>query len=185
MKFRLILSIFLIIAVSSTAFASTRAVLSDQVTLTANTFSTGTVDLQITTGSGTDYAETHAGFSGTLLPGQTTSKFVKLRNNGSGVDLAIAAQAANVSGLSGDNVTIAFTPWSSSTVSGHIETGASTTTHTLAEWLAAPGSLGNPNLTSGSIQYYKMDVTIHNSVTTSGNTNFDFIFTGTQVVPAP
>lgn len=181
MIIRLFISLFLIVVVSTTAFASTRALLSDEVTLTANTFSTGTVDLQITTGTGSDYAETHAGFSGTLLPGQTTNKFVKLRNNGSGVAMTIAAQAANLAGIPGNKVVVSFTPWTSGSLSGHIEDGAITTTHTLTEWATTPTDLGNPTLGSGNIQYYKMDVTIDPSVTTSGSTNFDFVFTGTQV----
>lgn len=185
MKLRLFLSLFLIVAVSTTAFASTRALLSDQVTLTANTFSTGTVDLQITTGSGTDYADTHVGFTGALLPGQTITKFVKLKNNSTDVDLSIAAQAANVTGISGDNVSVSFTPWTTSTVGGHMETGASVTTHTLNEWLASPANLGVPDIDNGSTQYYRMDVTIDGSVTSSSSTSFDYVFTGTQVNPTP
>src|SRR5690242_20384793 len=88
---RLFLSFAIVIAVGASSVSAAKALLADPVTLTANTFSTGTVDLQITTGSGTDYADSHVGFTDTIFPGQTKSKIVKLRNNGSGTPLAIAA----------------------------------------------------------------------------------------------
>lgn len=181
---KLLLSLFIIMGVSASAFAATKALLTDQVSLTANAFTTGTVDLQITTGTGTDYADTHTGFTGTLFPGQSTTKFVKLRNNGSGTTLSIQAQATNVGtgGIPPAQVSVAFTPWTSGSTSGSPETGAITTTHTLSEW-ATPTDLGIPAMTSGSIQYYKMDVSIGANVTTSGSSTFDFIFTGVQAVP--
>lgn len=185
---KLIVSLLIITSVGATSVYATKALLSDPVTLTANTFSTGTVDLQITVGSDA-YADSHTGFTDTVFPGQTKSKFFKLKNNASGIPLTIAAQAANTSGLPGDKVTVAFTPWTTSTTGGHAETGAVTTSHTLAEWLANPAELGIPNIpstTGNTGQDYRMDVSIDPSINTSGgNTSFDFVFTGTQVNPTP
>lgn len=179
---RLLLSLFIIIGAGGSVAVGTHALLNDSVTLTANAFSTGSVDLQIAVGDA-NYSGTHAGFTDTVMPGQTKSKSFKLKNNGSGVDLAIAAQAVSVSGLPADKVFVSITPWtSSSTTSGVPESGAVTTTHTLADW-ASGASLGNPNIGSNNVQDYKMDVRVDESVNTSGTSSFDFIFTGTQVNP--
>jgi len=184
---RLFLSFAIVLAVGASSVSAAKALLSDQVTLTANAFSTGTVDLQITTGSGSDYADSHAGFTGTLFAGQTTSKIFKLRNNNSGIGLAIQAQATNVNegSILPSQVTIAFTPWTTSSVtSGHAEDGAITTSDTLAHW-QTPKDLGAPVLPSNGIQYYKMDVSIDQNVTTAGASSFDFVFTGTQTTITP
>ena len=183
-QFRLILSIVIITVLGFSGIAATRAFLTDQVTLTANAFSTGTVDLQIKVGSDA-YADTHVGFTDTVSPGQTKSKFFVLKNNGTGITLATAAQAASVSGMSSDSITIAITPWTSTTSSGHVEAGAVTTTHTLTEWASAPSALGIPDMGPGNIQDYRMDVTVNPDVTTSGISTFDFVFTGQQVNPTP
>lgn len=183
---KLILSLFIVTAVGASAVVATRALLSDQVTLTANAFTTGSVDLQIGVGtSNVVYADTHEGFTGNLLPGQAVSKFFKLKNNGTDVILSIQAQSANSGGtIPTDKVIVSFTPWSSTTAAGHAETGAVKITRTLQEWLT-PGDLGIPNITGGGNQDYRMDVSVDQNVSSGGNTSFDFMFTGTQVIPTP
>lgn len=177
---KLLLSIAIIGVVGGTAFAGTRALLSDAVTLTANTFSTGTVDLQIAIGksAGPAFADTQVGFTKTMFPGQTETKFFRLRNNGTGVDLSIVAQASSASGaISPADVTVAITPVNSTDV----PTGA-TASATLATWVSTPGSISPPNIGPSSTQRYQMDVSISSGVTTGGVSSvFDFNFTGTQV----
>ncbi len=178
MKLRILLSLLLIVIAGTIAYAASRAAFSAQVTLAANTFSTGTVDLQIsksTSSAPTSFTDVSiAGFTGTILPGQTVSESVWLKNTSTGVDFAIAAQAASVSGqISPSDVMIGFTPVDpSATISG------TTVTHTLADWNSVE-SLGT-TIASGAKQRYRMDVTLSSSVTTSGSVGFDFIFTGTQ-----
>ncbi|HZE86797.1 MAG TPA: hypothetical protein VE090_01185 [Methylomirabilota bacterium] len=104
---RIILSLLIIIAVSGAAFAGTRALLSDQATLAASTFSTGTVDLRISNSVSTSasFADSQPGFTGSLLPGQTQTKFFRLRNLSSDTDFSVTGQAASISGtLDGDKV---------------------------------------------------------------------------------
>jgi len=178
---RILLSLLIITAVGASAVGATKALLSDSVTLTANTFSTGTVDLKIATGkNGGTFQDTQVGFTETdIFPGQTRTNFFRLRNVGSGSpDLLIIAQAANVSGgIAASDVTITITPVNSSDVPV-----GSAVSHTLDSWLSTPDSLSPPNISANTTQRYKMNVTISSSVTTaSASSIFDFVFTGTQV----
>ncbi len=186
---KIILSLLIIGGVGASAVAGTQALLSDTATLTANTFSTGTIGLEVATTPVTTFANELPGFSNSnMLPGQTASYFFKLRNNEADVDLSIAAQAINVNvgGLDPAKVIVTFSPWSSGTTSGSLVSGGTVTTHTLQEWKSG-FSLGLPNLTKSSTgKYYRMDVTIDPSVNTGGMSSiFDFLFTGTQTVPTP
>jgi hypothetical protein len=184
---KLLLSLAIVVAVGGSAIVATKALLSDQVTLTASSFSTGTANLQITVGAD-QLGDTHVGFTETVFPGQSKAKFFKLRNNNSGFPFEISAQSGSIIGLPGDKVHVSFTPWSSdggvSGTTGHAETGAVKTTHTLTEWLT-PGGLGLPNIPNNSTQDYKMEVEVDSSISTPGTSTFDFTFTGTQVNPTP
>lgn len=183
---KLLLSLMIITGVSASAFVATQALLADTATLAANTFSTGSVDLQINSNGDSLYSDSEPGFTDTLFPGQAKAKFFKLKNNGSGTTLSIAAQSANISGIPADKVIVSFTPWTSSTTAGNPESGSVKTTHTLAEWLATPADLGTPNLASNGVQDYRMDVMIDPSVSAaSSSTTFDFVFTGTHVNVTP
>lgn len=189
MKTRLILSFLLIALVGSTAFTSTKAVLSDTATLDNNTFATGTVDLQISTSQSTNpngssfTVDPVPGFNDTLVPGQTKSKLLWLKNNSENIDLAIAAQAGDFGGstLNGSDVTISFTPVEND---GTTPVG-SPVSGTLNDWAAGVLSLGNTidNGSNSGRQRYKMDVSLSSTVVTTGSINFDFVFTGTQTNP--
>lgn len=188
MKSRLILSFLLIALVGSTAFATTKAVLSDTATLDNNTFATGTVDLQIATSqstnpsSGSFTVDPVPGFTDTLVPGQTKSKLFWLKNNSDNIDLAIAAQAGEMGGsLNASDVTITFTPVQSDGVTSV----GSPVSGTLNDWAAGVTSLGNTidNDVNSGRQRFKMDVSLSSTVTTTGTINFDFVFTGTQINP--
>ncbi len=179
---RLLLSLLIIVGVGAGALTATKALLSDQAVLTANTFSTGTVDLQVSSGKTSPFGDSVDGFKVTkMLPGATDTEFFRLKNIGD-VDLAITAQAASISGdLNANDITITITPVDSLY---HPIVGSTPITHSLHEW-ETPTSLGIPNIshggTSGTIQRYQADVTISSGVTTGGASSiFDFIFTGTQ-----
>src|SRR6266498_6106707 len=92
---KLLLSLTIIVAVGASAFTATKALLSDQVTLSANAFSSGSVDLQIKIG-GDPYGDTHVGFTETVFPGQTKTKFFKLKNNKNNIPLTITTQTTNI-----------------------------------------------------------------------------------------
>ncbi|CAN5169194.1 hypothetical protein BH09PAT1_BH09PAT1_0490 [soil metagenome] len=173
------------LAVGGTAIAASRALLSDQATLAANTFSTGTVDLQVTTGkTGGTFLDSVQGFSGVnLYPGQTITNFFRLKSTNTSTDLSIAAQAASVSGgLSDTDISITFTALDSNSSPVGVPI-----TQTLHQW-ESPTDLGLPNvLANGNQQRYKMDVTVSPNLKAGGaSTTFDMVFTGTQVVtPTP
>lgn len=177
---KLLLSLFIVATVGGTSIAATQALLSDQAVLSANTFSTGTVDLGIAKGqSGGDFVSNTAGFEETLLPGGTSVNYFRLKNLSADAHFAIAAQAASVGGsISPSDVTITITPVNSSE-----EPVGDPVAKTLANWLATPSGLGLPNIADGATQEYEIKVKLSNTVTTGGTVTFDFIFTGTQIVP--
>lgn len=174
---KLLLSLFIIAAVGTAGVSATRALLSDQAVLSANTFSTGTADLLVAKGqTGGTYQESQAGFTSSLLPGETVTNYFRLKNNSSDVDFSIAAQAVGVTGdIDPNNVTVTFTPVNSSEVP--VGTAVS---HTLSAWSTTPASLDLPNINHGGTQEYKIDVTLAPSISSTGTATFDFTFTGTQ-----
>jgi hypothetical protein len=188
MKFKkIILSLLIVTAVGATGFAATRALLSDQASLTANSFSTGTADLQI----GTDvipYNDNVTGFSGQIGPGETKSYFFFLKNNNSGFDMSLAAQAGNVvtgNGVTPGAVTLKFTPVldGSNTPDSEPASGPITLQDLTS---VAPFTVGT-ELSSNETQRYRLDVSMNSGLTQNGGTvSFDLSFTGTQVVtPTP
>ncbi len=183
---KLLLSLLIIAGVGAAGVTATQALLSDEVTLTANSFSTGSVDLQINTGkTGGTFEETKTGFSGTMLPGETLKNFFRLKNNNSDSALSISAQATNVvpgTGITADDVDVTITAIDTSAAETPVGTPV---TKTLAEWVTV-GALGLPNIDDVDTQRYKMEVKIDEGVSVSGaSVTFDFVFTGTQVVPPP
>jgi hypothetical protein len=177
---RILLSLGVITVVAGAAVVGTQALLSDSVTLTANTFSTGSVDLEISTDNVT-FADTSVGFSETdLMPGDKASAFFWLQNL-SDVDMTLTGQANinhSTSEIDPTLVEVSLTPVDGG---GSPITGAVTTTFTIQEWEDAIRTLGN-DLDASTTQRYMMEVTIDESVTTeNGSIDFDFTFTGTQV----
>jgi hypothetical protein len=178
---KLLVSLFIISAVTATGVAATRALLSDQAVLSANTFSTGTVDLVVAKGqSGGSFTDAQAGFTETVLPGETFTNYFRLKNLSADAHFAIAAQASTVSGtISHSDVIVTFTPVNTSE-----EPVGSPVTKTLAEWESLPVGLGLPNIGDGDTQEYKIEVTVDEDVAAGGaSITFDFVFTGTQIVP--
>lgn len=178
---KLLISLFIISAVGTTAVAATQALLSDQAVLSANTFSTGTVDLAIAKGqSGGSFESNTPGFTETVLPGESSTNYFRLRNLSDDAHFSIAAQASTVSGsINPDDVFITFTPVNTSE-----EPIGSPVTRSLTQWEATPAGLGLPNIEDGDTQEYEIKVTVDEDVTTGGESiTFDFVFTGTQVAP--
>ncbi len=177
---RLLLGLGTITVVGGAAIFGTQALLSDSVTLTANTFSTGTVDLQISKDDLT-YADTETGFTQTVFPGQSsTPEYFFLKNNASGVSLALSAQAT-VGGGNEIDPTLVTVEIVAVTGGGAIEPGATPVSQSLTAW-ATPTALGVPNLANNDSQRYRMTVSFNSSITDSGaDSIFDFMFTGTQL----
>jgi len=176
---RILLSLGIIAVVGSSAVVGTRALLSDTATLTANSFSTGTVDLQIARDD-TGYADTQTGFTLTnLFPGQTGSAFFWLRNN-STVEFTLTGQVTDLSGtVAGSDVDLRVFPVDGT---GTYVGGTVTGPFTLAQWNASPQVINN--LLAGVGQRFKAEITIHSNVTVGGGTdNFNMSFVGTQVAP--
>ncbi len=180
---RIILSLLIIAGVSASGVTATKALMSDQATLTANTFSTGTVDLQIATSPVTDYGDTKLGFSNNaMLPGQAVTFPFRLKNNSAGADFSIQGQASinGTNTLPADKISLTFTAVNTSG-----DPVGAPVTDTLEHWLAIK-DFGNPVIMHGQFQRYKMDVKIDEAVIVpSASVNFDLIFTGTQVNPTP
>ena len=180
---RILLSLGVITVVGGSAIVGTQALLSDNVSLTANTFSTGSVDLQIWDVPTSTYGGATVGFNNTMLPGGTSGPHVFwLKNNGSGVDLAVTAAATLVDigggDYSSDDITITITPMLPDGTGPAV--GASPVTQTLTAWLSTT-ALGLPNIPTNEEQRYHMQVTIDPGVTKSSESvSFDFTFTGTQ-----
>lgn len=176
----LLLSLGTITVVGGIAIAGTQALLSDEVTLTANTFSTGSVDLQISVGSG--FANTQVGFSQTMLPGHYSDpKYFWLRNDLPGDPMSIQGQATNLSGtINSDRVQIEIIPVNPDNSAIDGTTGVK---QSLTDW-GNITALGNPNIPAGQNQKYKMTVYFESDITAElASSIFDFNFTGTQVAP--
>jgi hypothetical protein len=177
---QLILSFLIITGVAGSVFAGTKAILSPEVRLTSNSFSTGTVGLQIsksTSSAPSSFTDASiTGFVGKLLPGQAVSQPVWLRNSSTDTDLSIAAQIANVSGeIPPADITVTFTP----VANDGTDSGGAPVSATMAGWLT-PGSLSSTILHNNGKQRYRMDLELAASSTAAGTINFDFVFTGTQ-----
>lgn len=174
---RLLLSLLLVVGAGTIGVNATRALLSDQAVLSANTFTTGTMNLLVAKGqTGGTFEESQAGFSGSIIPGQTITNYLRLKNDSADINFAVAAQAFNIGGdISADDVTITFTPVDSSE-----DPEGSPVTHSLSEWSASLDALGTPNIGDGETQEYQMDVTLSPSIASTGTASFDFTFTGTQ-----
>lgn len=186
MIFKLLMSLLIIVGVGATGVVATQALVSDEVTLTANTYSVGSIDLKINTGKTSgEFEDSKTGFTGTLLPGETVVSFIRLKNNDGDTSLSIAAQATDIiptTGITANDVDITFTAIDTDTAETPV---GDAVTKTLAEWETV-GQLGLPNIDEGDTQRYKMVVKIHDSVTQPGaSISFNLVFTGTQVVSSP
>ena len=183
---KLLVSLMIITGVSASAFVATKALLdTNGVTLAANSFDTGSLSLQITKdGDTTWHNDSITGFSGQLMPGETKSYYVWLKNATTDVTLRIASQVPTPTvsgGVDAGDISLIYTPVD---VSGS-PTGSSTTSHSLATFANPQSFQTSLNLPPTAEQRYKMDVKMSSSVDTAGSVNFSVIFTGTQVTPTP
>jgi hypothetical protein len=176
---RILLSLLIIVGVGGSAVAGTQALLSDTATMSASTFDTGSVHLQIAKDS-TSWLDSIEGFTDTLRPGQSKEYYIWLKNNTPDLSLALSARADTTSGtISPTKVTIAFTE-----VDGSGVVVGETVTNPLSTWdNVTPSTFGAGfDLPANTGQRYKMTVSLDDSAT-AGDFGFSFIFTGTQVVP--
>ncbi|HUQ85837.1 MAG TPA: hypothetical protein VM077_05930 [Candidatus Limnocylindrales bacterium] len=182
---RIILSLLIIAGVSGSAVMGTQALLSDTAALTSNTFSTGTVDLRVSKTGSTFSTVSTAGYTSGVRPGQTKFFDVYLRNVTTDVALSLSGQATDitVTDITKDQVVVSFTPVNTD---GSAIVGAPIATATLAQWetLLPYGYPAEYNLAQSGTQRYKMGITMNSGITVDGSAVFNFVFTGTEVVPA-
>lgn len=178
---RILLSLGVITVVGGAAIAGTQALLNDSVELTANTFSTGSVDLDIWDGSAyidgpiTGFTETG------LLPGEPGDPHVVwLKNTNTDVALAITAAASALSGsLNPDHVMVTI---EARTPDGSGSAGTPVT-QSLHLWQNSTTVL--PSLPATGEQRYHVTVEVAESVTDeNSDAVFNLTFTGTQI-PTP
>lgn len=172
------MSMMVMTLVGGSAFTGTRALLSDTVTLTDNTYSTGSIDLQIgKDGDANWYNTTLVGFTNlNLLPGQSAVNYPWLKNN-SNTDMTISVKASVTdSALDPDKVLVSFVP-----VDGAGNpVGTVFGPYPLSGYAAGYSNLPD-TLPVGAERRYKMTVQIASDVVTPNATSkFDLEFVGTQ-----
>lgn len=180
---KLIFSLLVVAAVGATAVSATRALLSDAATLGESTFSTGTVDLQISNGG--PYGDGPVtGFSDSLRPGENKNYSVWLKNNTSDVVFKLDGKALTPvlsAGIDKGDVKIRFTEVNAD---GSDLIGGATIQKTLTTWEGGDPFGAGFNLPANGEQRYKMNVELDDSAP-AGTFSFSFEFTGTQVIVTP
>gem|GEM_PF-2404266 len=173
----------IIAAVGATGVSATRALLNDSAVLGTSTFSTGTVDLQISSTNGNSFTDGPVpGFTDTLNPGTSKNYSVWLKNATPDVDFSLNGHALNVvlsPGITTTFIKIAFTKVADD---GSAIVGAPTVLKTMTLWAGGDPFGSTFNLAANTAQRYKMNVSLDDSAP-AGSFSFDFQFTGTQVIP--
>lgn len=175
---RILMSVMVMTLVGGSAFTGTRALLSDTVTLTDNTYSTGSIDLQIGKDGDPDWHDaTVAGFTNlNLLPGNSADNYPWLRNT-SNTNMIVSVKATVTdNSLNPDKVLLSFLPVDG----GGNSAGTVFGPYPLSGYTAGPSNLPD-TLLAGEAKRYKMTVQIASDVTTSNATSkFNLEFVGTQ-----
>jgi hypothetical protein len=151
----------------------TFAQFSSSATLTANTVSTATPGLEVSTDN-VNYGTSETGLTfDNLLPGVPSApQNFYLYNNSTGGSFSLAAQASAIVSptLNPSLVTVTITDVPDSTPY----------TATLAQWESG-FSISGPALANGAVRTFTMTVTVDPSVSTQGSVSgFNWVFTGTQ-----
>jgi hypothetical protein len=180
---KLVLSLLIITAVGATGASATRALINDSAVLGTSTFSTGTVDLQISSTDGNSFSNGPVnGFTGSINPGTSKDYTVWLKNNTPDADFSLSGQAIDVvrsEGITNTHIKIAFTKVN---VDGSVISGAPTVSKTMTSWSGGDPFGGSFHLAANTAQRYKMTVSLDDSAP-AGTFSFGFQFTGTQAVP--
>lgn len=179
---KLILSLAIITAVGATGVSATQALLNDQAVLGESTFTTGTVNLLIS--SGGNYEDTSdTGFTAlNLRPGTSKDFDIWLKNGTSDVVFKLDGKAlgfTQTGGITTSQVKVKFTEVNTD---GSPLVGGATVQKTLSTWAGGDPFGTGFNLPANSEQRYKMNVELDDAAPT-GEFKFSFEFTGTQVIP--
>jgi hypothetical protein len=159
------------------------AVLQSQNTLTGNTISTATANLQLSI-DGTTYTTSKVGFDfNNIVPGgsavPTTGYSFYLKNAGGtplGIKFAVAGTPSNPNGVDLSKVNIILTT---------VASGTSPASYSLQSLLSANGggvTILPASLAVGISQQYKLQVSMDADAVTGSSAslgNIDFVFTGT------
>lgn len=178
---KLLLSLAIITAVGATGVSATRALLNDKAVLGESTFTTGTVNLLIS--SGGDYEEvSDAGFEAiNLRPGTSKDFSVWLKNGTTDVDFKLDGKAlafTSTGGITQSHVKVRFTKVNPN---GTLIPDGATVQKTMTTWNGGDPLGTEFNLLANTEQRYIMNVELDDSAP-AGDFKFGFEFTGTQVV---
>ena len=158
------------------------ALLSDTAVLTGNSIASGNVDLQVSNsqnGSSTLFADSRAGFSETLLPGQSGDNYLFLKNATASdvpldIDMSVSGLQDGGQGLA-SKATLALTPVDASGLS----TGPPVTADIAA--LASGHMPLGMTIASQKAQRFRLSAALSASAGQQGaSLSYDLVFTGTQ-----
>ncbi len=190
----ILMSVLLIAFVSTVSFGATHSYFNKSVSLTGITFSSGSVDLQITqvcTNQWFDNTVTAATFNNVYdgckfnfgsgwYPGEESSQTLYLKNTSTdNVSLNTTVQLANYSQVNGLGNAMELHIWWNGDATG-------TGWHPLSYYASNPVEL--VNIAQGQAPYFTFDMKMVNNAGNSyenGNVSFDLYFDGTQQVPLP
>ena len=180
---RLVFSVFVILAWFGLIAEGAHALYTDTANLAGNTISSGSTDLLISnsqSASSTTFAESRAGFSFALSPGQSDEKYFLLKNaSTSNMSLDIDVAAGNSAGAAdiANAVQIEFTP-----VDGSGSAVGPSVSRVLAYYLNNRLDLGT-SIDRGISQRYKIRASMQDTyVGIAQSLSYDLVFTGTQHV---
>lgn len=180
---KLIFSLLVVAAVGATGVSATRALLSDAATLGASTFSTGTVDLQISKDGDIFGNGPVDGFNDSVRPGEKKEYEIWLKNATTDTVFKLDGKALTPTmseGIESGDIKIAFTEVNAN---GSDMVGGATVSKTITTWDDGDPFGAGFNLPADTAQRYKMSVELDDGAP-AGTFSFSFEFTGTQVLPA-
>lgn len=181
---RLMFSVMIIVAWFGLIAEGAHALITDTATLTGNSISTGSTDLQISnsqSGSSTTFADSRTGFSYFLNPGETGESYFLLKNaSSSNTMLDIDVTAGNAGDSSPDLISailVELTPVDSAGVATGVPISRQ-----LQEYIAGHINLG-ATIDKGKTQRFKAKIILSPLVNLANQSiNYDLVFTGTQHV---
>lgn len=185
-KSRLALSASLLLMWVGLIAMESRAVFTDEVSLTGNSITTGSVNLLISNSqnpSSTTFEKTREGFSFTLLPGQSAEKYFLLKNASayeSNFEIGVKANLpSDVDEVLAQSILLEITPvdGEGNTVSGQI------IYDNLAGLKRDTYPILGPLIPKGGIQRYRIKTTMaENYKVPQVGVTYDLIFQGVQKV---
>jgi hypothetical protein len=184
-KQRILFATLGVIAWTTLTAGGTRALLSDAATLTNNGLTTGSANLLISNSqasSSTTYEKVREGFSYTLNPGESVSRYFFLKNTStSEIMLDTSVQAAITSGQSAMNDAIKIAFYAVDATGGTIGAEGPVIEASLTALQQQRLDLPGPAVGRGATQRYKMVISLAASVSSANQAvSYDLVFNGVQ-----